>query len=268
MNELNGEHFSGNTETNGELSHTDKMVGVFTEPDRIFSTMSKFAVKNSDWLIPIFVLIIVSVVANLAMMNNPIIKATIMEKSITQIEKNLNEAVEAGKLSQEKADEQLEKIRDNMEKSMGSPILSFVGPFLYTFIMFFIVSGIFFLFAKFALGGEGTYSTSMVSYGLPHYILAVQSIIIVILALATDQPYRDLSLATFLDYDRTTIAGFLLGKLDVFAIWFYSVVSIAYARMFKSESTGKYFAMIFGLWIGFGLLMFAGAKFLPFLRGF
>ena len=263
MDELNGQN-----ENTSELNHTDKMVGVFTEPNATFTAISKFAVKNSDWLIPILVVIIVSVAANLAMMSNPIIKATIMEKSINQVQKNLQEAVEAGRLSQEKADEQLEKIRDNMERSMGSPILSFVGPFLYTFITFFIISGIFFLFAKFALGGDGTYSTSMVAYGLPHYIIVVQTIIILILALAMDRPFRDLSVATFLDYDRTTIAGFLLGRLDVFSIWFYSVVSIAYARMFKSESTGKYFAMIFGLWIGFGLLMFIGAKFLPFLRGF
>ncbi len=267
MDEMN-EQLSANDENIEELSHTDKMVGVFTEPNKTFSAMSKFAIKNSDWLIPIVVLIIVSVAANLAMMSNPVIKATIMEKSIKQIEKNLKEAVESGRLSEEQADEQLEKIRDNMERTMGSPILSFVGPFLYTFITFFIISGVFFLFAKFALGGEGTYSTSMVAYGLPHYIMIVQTIILVILALSMDKPFRDLSLTTLLDYDRTTIVGFLLGRLDVFAIWFYSVVSIAYARLFKSESTGKYFAMIFGLWIGFGFLMFLGAKFIPFLRGF
>ncbi len=251
-----------------ELSHIDKMVGVFTEPAKTFSVISKFAVKNSDWLIPIILLIIVSVAANLAMMSNPVIKSIVMEKSITRVEKNLQKAVESGKLTQEKADEQLEKIRDNMERSMGSPILSFVGPLLYTFITFFIIAGIFFLFAKFALGGDGTYSTSMVAYGLPHYISIVQVIVLVILALSMDRPFMDLSLATLLDYDRTTIAGFLLSKLDIFAIWFYAVVSVAYAKMFKSDSTGKYFIMIFGLWIGFGLLMFIGAKFMPFLGGF
>jgi len=45
-------------------------------------------------------------------------------------------------------------------------------------------------------------------------------------------------------------------------------MSIGLAKMFKSETTGKYYAMIFGLWIGFGLLFFFLGKAIPMLGMF
>jgi hypothetical protein len=65
--------------------------------------------------------------------------------------------------------------------------------------------------------------------------------------------------------DKATILGWLLAKLDPFSIWAYFVLSIGLAKMFKSQATGKYFIMVFGLWIVGGLLVWYVAKAVPFL---
>ena len=143
-----------------------------------------------------------------------------------------------------------------------------IGIVIVTFLIFFVVSGVYLLFAKFVLKGTGSYSFAMVGYGLPFYIATLQIIVMVILAMILNKFLADTSVGSFIDADKKEFTGFLLSKLDIFSIWFYAIVSIAYAKLFKSESTGKYFAMIFGLWIGFSIIFFFLAKAVPFLKWF
>ena len=53
-----------------ELSHTDKLVGVFTEPAAMFSKAAKFPAKTADWIIPVLVVIVISILSQLVMMSN------------------------------------------------------------------------------------------------------------------------------------------------------------------------------------------------------
>ncbi len=249
-----------------EMSHLDKMTGVFTSPSETFAEMSKFPPKTTDWLIPVLALIIVVIISNFVMMSNPIIKQAIVEKQMEKIEKGLQDAVDSGKMTQEQADNQMETIQDNIDSQMGAgQVFQVIGTILGVFIVFFVIAGVYFIFAKFVLKGDGTYQTAMVALGLTFYIAVLATIVRIILALAMDKFFADTSVATFMNADTSTIMGFVLSKLDVFSIWSYAVIAIAYAKMFKSESTGKYYAMVFGLWIGFGLLFFYLGKLIPFL---
>jgi hypothetical protein len=252
-----------------ELNHTDKLVGVFAEPANTFKKMATFPPKTTDWLIPILVVIVVAILSNVVMMSNPSIKLAIMEKQMAQFEKQFDDAIAQGQMTEAQKEETMNRIRDGMNQGMATQmIFSVVGIVLFSFISFFVVSGVFYGFTKFALNGSGTYKEAMSAYGLPHYIIVIQVIVMVILALTMNKFFTAVSVAEFMDMDKTTIAGFLLNKVDLFSIWFYAIISIGFAKMFKSENTGKYFAMIFGIWIGFGLLMFILAKYVPFLKWF
>ena len=59
----------------------------------------------------------------------------------------------------------------------------------------------------------------------------------------------DTSAASFLGAERGTITSYLLGRIDPFAIWFYSVVGIGLAKMFKSDATVKFIVVVFAFWI-------------------
>lgn len=266
--ELNNEH-TPEEEEEYELSHTDKLVGIFTEPGTMFTEVAQFPAKASDWVIPVILFIIVVSLSTIIMQSNPQIKYSMMEKQITMIEEQFDEAVSSGQMTQEQADQQLEMIRERMEGGGAAMLIpQIIGIVIVTFLIFFVVSGVYLLFAKFVLKGDGSYSYAMIGYGLPFYIATLQVIIMVILAMILNKFLSDTSVGTFIDADKQEFVGFLLSKLDIFSIWFYAIVSIAYAKLFKSESTGKYFVMIFGLWIGFSIIFFFLAKAVPFLKWF
>ncbi|MCX7798525.1 MAG: YIP1 family protein [Melioribacter sp.] len=252
-----------------ELTHTDKLVGIFTEPSKTFSMISAEGAKTSDWLIPLLILILTAILSNILMMSNPVIKSSIIEKQMKQLEKNLDEAVAKGQITESQKEEQLENIRERMEKGgLVYTVFNIIGIIVFSFLVFFIVSGVLLLFVKLILKGEGTYKDAMTAYGLPYYISVIQIIIMVILALISDKMFTSTSFAEFIEVDRASIAYFILKKLDPFSIWFYSTVSIGFAKMFKSSNTWKYFVLIFSIWIGFGLIFFLLAKVIPFLSAF
>ena len=136
------------------------------------------------------------------------------------------------------------------------------------FIVFFIIAGVYFLLSKFALKGEGTYKTTLSAYGLSYYVVIIQAIVIIIVAIALGKMLRDVSVGSLMGMDSETLGGWFMHRLDIFSIWLYSVISIALAKMFKSENTLKYFIGVFGLWIGFSLLFHFVGQALPFLKAF
>jgi hypothetical protein len=250
-----------------EISHSDKLVGLFSEPSNIFARIAQAPIKVTDWLIPLLVFIVVLSLSTVIMQTNPQIKYSMMEKQTEAIEQNFSEAVNSGRMTQEQADSQIEIIRERMEQGgMAMLIPQIIGIVIFTFLVFFIISGFYYGITRLILKGDGTYGNAMVAYGLPFYIASVQVIFQVIVAMLMNKMVTDLSVTTFLDLDKQELLGFLLSKLDVFTIWFYVVVGIAFAKMFKSEETTKYVGMILGLWLGFSFLFFYLAKTFSFMK--
>ena len=249
-----------------EFSHTDKMVGVITEPINTFTKMSQQETKTADWIIPLLVFIVLLIASTVIMQTNPQIKYDMTEKQMEQVEKSLDEAVASGGMTQEQADERLEQTREFMANSGATMLIpQVIGILIVSFIVFFVVSGFYFVISKFGLKGEGTYKEAMVGYGLTFYIAGIQIVLALIFAMVMNKMFTDTSVASFIDADKTQLIGFLLSKLDPISIWFYFVVSIGLSRMFKAENCKNYVIMVFVSWIGFGLLFFYLAKAIPAL---
>lgn len=249
-----------------ELSHTDKLIGIITAPKETFEKIAKFPPKTVDWLVPVLILCVVIALTQILVMTNPDIAYQAKQKQMEAIQKSFDDAVASGRMTQQQADEQMNVIEERME-SMGAITYVFqtLGVFFAVFIFFFVLCGIYFLLSKFALKGNGTYASALVADGLVSYIGIIHVILAAILAFAFGRLLRDASLASLMDMDKSSIVGWLLAKVDPLSIWAYTVLSIGLAKMFKSESTGKYFIMVFGLWIAGGLLLWAVAKAVPFL---
>jgi hypothetical protein len=251
-----------------ELSHTDKLVGVLTEPSDTFSSMSKSGTKTTDWLVPLLIMIIVASLVQVVMMSNEAIKYAAIEKQMEAVEKQLDDAVSSGDITQEQADQRLEQTRQFFENSGMGLMFSIIGVVVFSIILFFIIAGIYYLVAKFGLKGDGNYAAAMSAYGLPYYVIIIQLIVMVIAALAMNKIMAGTSVADFLSIEKTDVLGFTLAKLDPFTIWFYALISIGLAKMFKANNTTKYFITIFGLWLGFNYLLFFLSKAVPFLGNF
>ncbi len=271
MDELNktDESIEELVDENEELGFTDKIVSVLTEPGELFSSLAKLPVKTMDWLIPILTVIVFAIAMQFVISTNPEIKSNMIETQLEQMEKGLQEAVDKGQMTQAQADEQIERTAEFMENS-GSGMLIFgsISIVIMIFLFFFIISGVFLLLAKFGLGGSGDYKASMLAYGMPQYIMVLQVILMIISAVVFGKVFRDTSLGSYMGMEKTGILGWLMYKLDPMLIWFYAVVGIAYAKMFKSDNTPKYIIAIFAMWLGFTLLFHFLAEAVPFLKQF
>src|SRR3989339_920698 len=121
MNELENQQQGGQVdEQEPELSHSDKLVGVFSEPGKTFASIAKFPIKTIDWALPVLAMFIVVIISQIIMMGNPQIKGEMRQKQIDAIEKRLQDQVENGTLTKQQAEEQQQTIEDQMDKMSGT----------------------------------------------------------------------------------------------------------------------------------------------------
>ncbi len=253
-----------------ELNYSDKLVGIITEPAATFASMSKHPPKTMDWFIPMIIFILFIFISQILLLSNKEIYYQVKEKQLARMEKTMNEMVQQGKMTKEQMNTQLNNIQNRMDKGLTPVQIIFqgIGTLIFVFIVFFIISAIYFLFAKAVFKDDGTYQSALVASGMVAYIGIIQIILVTIFAFLMGRMMNDFSVASFMDMDKTTIGGFLLAKVDIFSIWSYSVLSIGLAKLFKAASMVKYFALVFGVWIIGGLLLFFLAEAIPVLKFF
>ena len=249
------------------LSISDKIVGLFVEPSKLFSNLSKQKHAALDWAIPLVLLILLAISIQFLIMNNPALKQQLVDEQMAVVQKMLDDAVAEGTLSQEQADQRYDGAAERMDQQMGAGlIISIVSIIIVSLIFFFATTGIYVLVIKFGLKGNGTYKDGLTAYGLPGYIMVLQLFITIILMLLMTDTKIGTDAAKILGYDVKQLPGYLLSYIDPIKIWFYVVVGIAFAKMFKSENTGIYIATMLGIWFLFGIGFFALAQVVPFLQ--
>jgi hypothetical protein len=217
----------------------------------MFEQTAKFPPKNMDWLLPVISFAVIAIISNFILFQNPEIKLQIdklLDNEAAKVEAQFDEKVQNGEMTESEKEVALKHSKGLM-KFMSTPVMRSVILVVYTLVGLFFMALIYFLLSKFALKGEGTYSGTLIARGLPVYILIVQLIVIAILSTVMNKLLLDSSAASFLDAERGTITSYLLGRIDPFAIWFYSVVGIGLARMFKSDATVKFIIAVFAFWI-------------------
>lgn len=250
-----------------ELSHTDKLAGLFIEPVKIFEKTSLFPPKTIDWILPVSIVILFAVLSNFILMSNPQIKSQAIDKQLERMEKNFDDMVKKGQLTESQKEEQMERIRESMEGGFGGAkiAIQIVSTIIIVFIMFFVVTFFYHLIAKLILKGEGTYQSGMVANGLTYYIGAIQIIIMTIVSLAMTKYIQGTSISSFLDLEKTEFVGFLLSKVDPLTIWALAVMGVGYAKMYKSNQTAKFIAWAFIAWLTWSFIAYGIAKAVPFL---
>lgn len=251
-------------------SHAEKISGMITAPGETFELISKFKPKVIDWLLPILVLIVVSILSNFVMMKVPYLQNQILERQMEIIKENYERQVETGEMTAEEAETQYNKVVEKVQESGGGMniIGTGIGIIFGVFLFFFIVAFVFFVLARLIFRGRGSYSQALVAYGLPFYITAFQAILITLISVLAGDAISSTSLNAIVGADPLSLGGFLMAKIDPMRIWFYAVVGIAFAKMFKSDDTTKFVISVFAIWIGFGLLLLLVAQSMPWVGRF
>ena len=239
-----------------ELSHTDKIMGVISEPATLFSKLSPKPVKTTDWLLPLIGMIIVTIIATFIYMSNPEIRLEMQQQQEKAMREQFDKMVQSGQMTQQQADEQIDRAKQMVGNPMFTYLFPSIGVLIISFVWFFVFTTIAFLLAKYALKGDGGYTQAMSAFGLPLYITILQSIILIILGLLMGRIVSGVNPASLTGMDVKSFGGFLLSRLDVFSIWYYVVVGIAFAKMFKSDNVKKYVITALATWLVFMFIIF------------
>ncbi|MDR3668054.1 MAG: hypothetical protein P4L35_14530 [Ignavibacteriaceae bacterium] len=259
------ETFNQEIQEDTELGHSDKIIGLFSEPNLTFQKMSGYPARTIDWLLPLTLLLCMIVLSRVLIMQNPDLAFQVKQQQKEGMEKTLDTQLEKKQITAEQKEERLNQGIENMNRPIFQ-FLGYIGIIIGGFIIFFIISGVYFLIAKFVLKGQGTYAFALVAHGMTGYIGVIQIILATILSYILGRLLNDISIASLINSDKTTITGYILSKLDVIFIWSFLILSIAYAKLFKSLSTGKYYGMVFGLWIAWSVFSFWLGKVIPWLN--
>lgn len=248
-----------------ELSHTDKIVGVISEPTNLFTKLALLPTKATDWILPLLALIIVAIISTFIYMSNPEIKYQMQQEQEKAMREQFDKMVESGQMTREQADEQMEQSAQFVNNPMFMYLIPSISVIVIMLLWFFIFTTLAFLLAKFALKGDGGYGQAMTAMGLPLYISVLGSIILVIAGMLMGKMLTGLNPATLMGMDLKTLPGFLLSRLDLFTIWYYVVVGISFAKMFKSDDVKKYVITSLATWLIFMFIIFGLAQIVPSL---
>lgn len=229
------------------LSQMDAISGIFTEPDNTFESIMKFP-KRNFWLLPVIILVVTSIVSSFLFLSDAELVGKLMDKQKQQLREKMQESVKSGKMTQQDADNAIEKAEAFMDPNgLFLKITGIAGAVVSPFLMLFVLSVIYMLFLKmFKANFEFVNILNVV--GLSMIISAIGSIIAVVVSIITGD-LTAIGLTLFLKADTIgETLHLLFMKLDVFSIWFYILVAIGLVKVAKVKTSVSYL-IVFGLWI-------------------
>lgn len=230
-----------------ELSQMDAISGIFTEPGNTFETIAKFP-KRNFWLLPVIILVVTSIVSSFLFFSDAELVSKMMDKQKQQLRERMQESVKNGKMSQEQANDAIEKAEKFMDpKGLFFKITGFAGAVVAPFLMLFVLSVIYMLLLK-MFKANFEFMNILNVVGLSLIVSAIGSIIAIVLSIILgDLNSVGLSLILKADTVGETLHALLM-KLDVFSIWFYILVAIGLVRVAKIKPLISY-SIVFGLWV-------------------
>ena len=252
------------------MNQLKNLFGIFYKPAATFDRISNLPKRNSDWIVPMAVLIILFVTSRIIIENHPVIRRSFSESSLKAVENQFDDLVKKGVITKSQAEQQFAAIQNKVEQRMSTAKIISLALFIFAIKLtgFFLIAGIYFGFVKILFQGKGTYKDAIIACGLPGYILALQVVIAFIISLVEKKAFMNTSIGAIWGLDINSFSSYLLSKADLFSVWFYSVTSIGLSKMFKSSKAWKYFLLIFCLWFFSILIIYFGQKAVPQIRWF
>src|SRR5438876_4971172 len=227
-----------------ELSVTDAITGVFTEPGDTFEAV-KASPKRNYWILPIIILIVISIASAYLVTHDEELYSQINDKQIKAAKERFDEAVKSGKITQEKANEQMDQMEKGFNKS--NPIFlvfTIAGPIVSVFISFFFRGAVFFGAAKLFKGTAGFMSVLSV-LGLASIIDSIQTIIDTVLAIIMGKLQVNIGPVLLVTAESVGENMYkFLAHLDIINFWFFAVIAIGLARV-SSLKASVTFPLVF-----------------------
>lgn len=227
-----------------------RLFNVFATPGEVFDQLKGTAVSAANWLIPAFLIIIVSWVAASLIFSQDSIQQQLREITDQAVEKQIAK----GHLSQQQADQ----ARAAAAKfgSIGTKIGAYAAPVFAAFVTPFWWGLILWLVGTNALKADFSYMKGVELSGLAAMVSVLDAIVRGLLILIMGNLFASPSLALLVkQFDPQNPVHGVLAAVNVMTFWVLAVRAIGLARL-SGVGFGKAAAWVFGIWALFtGLMM-------------
>jgi hypothetical protein len=211
------------------ISVTDAMTGVLTEPSDTFEEVRKSR-RSTYWMLPLIILSVITVLAAFLVVNDEDLYSEIKELQMSAVKKNFDKSVEQGSMSREEADSQLEKTENMFSKS--SPLFwvsTLAGPIFGIFISFFVRGLVLWGGVK-IFGGIAGYLKILSVLGLAGMVDIIQTVLNTVLAIIMGRLMVHIGPLLFITKDMVGDSAFkFLAHFDIFNFWWIYLVGIGIA---------------------------------------
>ena len=231
-----------------EITVSDAMTGVFTEPGETFEAV-KNSKKRSYWVVPTILLIVITLVASFLVINDEELYSEIKTMQTDAVKKRLEESVKEGKMSKEQMEQSIEQTEKFMDKSSPFFLVSAIlGPIFGGFIVLFFRGLVLWGVLK-AFKGTASYMLVICTLGLASMIDLISTVINTVLAIVMGKLTVNIGPALFITKETVgdSMAKFL-GHFDLIAIWYLIVLGIGLGAVSNLKSS-KTIPVVFVLWL-------------------
>ena len=245
-----------------DISLTDALSGVFTEPGNTFTDI-KNSSKKTYWVIPIIILAIVTSLASFIVLNDEELSSEIKKNQIEAMKERFDKAVKEGQMTREQANEQLESTQKMFGGNMFI-IFGILGGFFSVLLFFFLKALVYFGVFK-IFKGTGTYLNMLNVLGIASVITSIQILIDSVLAIFTGRLFVNIGPVLLFTQEQLGKEMFtFIANFDLINIWYLVIASIGLAKV-SNVKTSTSLVTVFVLWLiwilltSFGPLNFFGA---------
>ena len=227
------------------MSLAGRLFNIFATPGDVFEDVRKAPPSAANWLVPAFILILVSWLGSALVFSQPSIQHQLSEI----VDQSIQKQVDSGHLSEQQA----EQSRAAAEKwaaiasKIGAGILPLVMGFLFPLFWGLIL----WLVGTKVLKGDFPYMKAVEVVGLGNMITVLDSILRTLLIIGLANIYASPSLALVVkDFDPQNTVHSLLTLVDVMILWALLVRAIGLARL-SGASLTKAALWVFGIWVAY-----------------
>jgi hypothetical protein len=231
-----------------DISLSDAMTGVFTEPRATFEGV-RDSKKRSYWLVPTIIVIIFTIVASLLVINDEELYSEIKQMQRDAVVKRMEEQVKEGKMTQEQMDQAVERTEKFMDKSSPFFLISTIlGPLIGGFIVLFLRALVIWLVLK-ILKGVASYMLVVCVTALSGLIDVISTVINTVLAIITGRLM--VNIGPILLFAKDSMSENMMkfvSHFDLITIWYLIILGIGLSAV-SGLKNSKTMPMVFVLWI-------------------
>ena len=204
-----------------------RLTNVFVAPGEVFDEIKSAKPTPTNWVVPLVIGILVSVIYTLVVFSQPGVVQRMQEVQ----EKKFQQMVAAGKMTQQQADQTIATVQKFMSPGFLK-IMGCVSSVVINAVLLFFTSLIFWAVGSRALQGNFHYLKAVEAVGVSTMINVVGTVVAMLLAVI----YGNMSITPgpallIRPFDAANKLHLMLSALNVFSLWYVGILSVGLARL-------------------------------------